>query len=69
MTGTAWSSSVRVVKCSLKWGNERNPCSVLQVLQGTACVKQEEGGDDVRSAWSFDALGCTHATMAGTKGC
>lgn len=28
----------------------------------------EEGGDDVRSAWPFDALGYTRATMAGTKG-
>ena len=29
----------------------------------------EEGGDDVRSAWPFDALGDTRATMAGTEGC
>jgi hypothetical protein len=26
----------------------------------------EEGGDDVKSAWSSDALGDTRATMAGT---
>ncbi len=26
----------------------------------------EEGGDDVKSAWSSDALGYTRATMAGT---
>ncbi len=29
----------------------------------------EEGGDDAKSAWSFDASGDTGATMAGTKGC
>ena len=29
----------------------------------------EEGGDDVKSAWPSDALGYTHATMAGTMGC
>ena len=29
----------------------------------------EEGGDDVKSAWPFDALGCTHDTMGPTMGC
>ena len=31
-------------------------------------VNTEEGGDDVKSAWSSDALGDTRATMAGTTG-
>ncbi len=31
-------------------------------------VYTEEGGDDVKSAWPFDALGYTHATMAGYSG-
>ncbi len=31
-------------------GNERNPCSVLQVSSRTAGIKPEEGGDDVKSA-------------------
>src|SRR3989338_1379766 len=35
-TGAAWLSSARVLKCSLKWGNERNPYCVLQVSRGTA---------------------------------
>ena len=36
----------------------------------TKCVSGwEEGGDDVKSAWPFDALGDTRATMAGTEGC
>ena len=30
---------------------------------------EEEGGDDVRSAWPFDTLGNTRGTMAGTEGC
>ena len=34
-TGAAWSSSVRGVSCSLKWGNERNPRSVLYVSRKT----------------------------------
>jgi len=68
-TGAAWLSSARVLKCSLKWGNERNPYSVLYVSRRTARLRREEGEDDVKSAWPFDALGYTHATMAGTMGC
>jgi len=29
----------------------------------------EEGGDDVKSAWPFDALGYTHVTMGLTMRC
>ena len=69
------------MRCSLKWGNERNPCPVLQVSRETAPTfvlepesgsrinVGEEGEDDVKSAWPFDALGDTHAAMADTKGC
>ena len=62
---------------SIKLGNERNPCRVLYVSLETAQPKAyfqkyvsgwEEGGDDVKSAWPSDALGDTHATMAGTMG-
>ena len=69
MTGTAWLPSVRAVRCSVKSGNERNPYRVLQVSRETARAKWEEGGDDVKSAWSFDVQGCTRATMAGTESC
>ncbi len=31
-------------------------------------IEREEGGDDVKSAWPFDTLGDTRATMAGIKG-
>ena len=53
---------------SLKWGNERNPRCVLYVSHETAWVDQEEGGDDVKSAWPFDALGYTHDTMGSNNG-
>ena len=67
-TGAARLSSARGLSCTLKWVNERNPYAVLQVSQQTARF-WEEGGDDVKSAWPFDVLGDTHATMASTKGC
>ena len=51
MTGAAWLSSARVVRCSVKSENERNPRGKLHVSDPTACEKQEEGGDDVKSAW------------------
>ncbi len=44
------------MRCSVKSGNERNPCR--QLLPGnaghsgeTARVKREEGADDVKSVW------------------
>ena len=53
--GAAWLSSARAVRCRLKCHNERNPfCQLLTVLAedsgGTAIVRCEEGGDDVKSA-------------------
>ena len=50
-TGAAWLSSARVVRCPVKSGNERNPCRMLHVSYGTAGIKPEEGGDEVKSAW------------------
>jgi hypothetical protein len=32
-TGAAWLSSARVVRCTLKWGNERNPCRLLPCVR------------------------------------
>ena len=54
-TGGAWLSSARVVRCWVKSRNERNPSSVLPARYGgnsqnTACKKQEEGWDDVKSS-------------------
>ena len=44
------------MRCSVKSGNERNPCYQLPASKvgdsgETACVKQEEGADDVKSVW------------------
>ena len=56
ITGAAWLSSARAVRCWVKSRNERNPC--LQLPSGdaghsgeTAQDNGEEGGDDVKSAW------------------
>ncbi len=38
------------MRCSVKSANERNPYRQLQVSGGTAGLKPEEGGDDVKSA-------------------
>ena len=56
MTGAAWLSSARVVKCWVKSRNERNPCPYLPARNGgnskeTAGDKPEEGEDDVKSSW------------------
>ena len=53
--GAAWLSSARAVRCRLKCHNERNPfCQLLtgnaEDSGGTAIVRCEEGGDDVKSA-------------------
>ena len=55
MTGGAWLSSARVVRCWVKSRNERNPRSMLPARYGgdsskTAGVNSEEGGDDVKSS-------------------
>ena len=44
------------MRCSVKSGNERNPCRQLRPAQvghsgETARVKREEGADDVKSVW------------------
>ena len=55
MTGAAWLSSARVVRCWVKSRNERNPCPYLPASKvgnskETAGDKPEEGEDDVKSA-------------------
>ena len=49
-TGAAWLSSVRVLRRTVNSGNERNPCPVFYLSQGTARDNWEEGEDDVKSA-------------------
>ncbi len=54
MTGGAWLSSARVVRCWVKSRNERNPIVSCHHSVGhsseTAGNKPEEGGDDVKSS-------------------
>src|SRR6201990_189317 len=55
VTGGAWLSSARVVRCWVKSRNERNPRSMLPAGNAgdsweTAGVNSEEGGDDVKSS-------------------
>ena len=51
VTGVAWLPSARVVRCSIKFDNERNPHGMLYLSYQTAVRKTEEGEDDVKSAW------------------
>ncbi len=56
ITGVAWLSSARVVRCWVKSRNERNPLPYLPAsyvgdYKGTAGDKPEEGEDDVKSSW------------------
>ena len=55
LTGGAWLSSARVVRCWVKSRNERNPRPMLPAGYAgdsleTAGVNSEEGGDDVKSS-------------------
>ena len=55
VTGGAWLSSARVVRCWVKSRNERNPRPMLPAGYAgnsweTAGVNSEEGGDDVKSS-------------------
>ena len=55
VTGGAWLSSARVVRCWVKSRNERNPYVQLPARKGghtgeTAVTNTEEGGDDVKSS-------------------
>src|SRR5947209_9264512 len=55
VTGGAWLSSARVVRCWVKSRNERNPCPMLPADYAgdsweTAGVNSEEGGDDAKSS-------------------
>ncbi len=76
VTGGAWLSSARVVRCWVKSRNERNPCSMLPARSfggggdslETAGVNSEEGGMTSSHHPPY-VLGCKHATMAGTEGC
>src|SRR3972149_4627884 len=75
-TGAAWLSSARAVRCWVKSRNERNPYPYLPSgnaghSMGTASVKLEEGGDDVKSSWPL-CLGlhtCYNGRYKGLQAC
>ena len=73
VTGGAWLSSARVVRCWVKSRNERNPRSMLPALRvGTHGRPPGSTRRKVGMTSSHHApyvLGCKHATMAGTVGC
>ncbi len=73
VTGGAWLSSARVVRCWVKSRNERNPRSMLPALRvGTHGRPPGSTRRKVGMTSSHHApyvLGCKHATMAGTEGC
>ena len=68
-TGGAWLSSARVVRCCLKWRNERNPhCLFLTRLTKLPSIR----GRKERTTSSHHApyvLGHTRVTMVVTKSC
>jgi hypothetical protein len=72
MTGGAWLSSARVVRCWVKSRNERNPRSMLPAVRpGThrrlpGTTRRKVGMTSSHHAPYIQ--GCTHATMVGTTG-
>ena len=73
VTGGAWLSSARVVRCLVKSSNERNPRRMLPAPRvGTHAGPPESirrRAGTTSSHHAPYALGCTRATMAGTAGC
>ena len=55
-TGAAWLSSARVLKCSLKWGNERNPYYALHVSRETAQPKAQDALRVESKKWKVESL-------------
>ena len=73
MTGVAWLSSARVVRCMVKSSNERNPYSYLPALRvGTIrrppCITRRKAGTTSSHHGPY-GLGYTRATMGDTDGC
>jgi hypothetical protein len=71
-TGAAWLSSARVVRCSVKSGNERNPCfqlpsARLGTLKRLPVINRRKVGT-TSSHHGLYAWGHTRTTMAATKG-
>ena len=73
MTGVAWLSSARVVRCMVKSSNERNPYPYLPALRvGTLRRLPVTNRRKVGTTSSHHGpygLGYTRATMGDTDGC
>ena len=72
VTGAAWLSSARVVRCSVKSGNERNPCLQLPsfrmgTLERLPVTNRRKVGTTSSHHGPY-GLGYTRATMARTDG-
>ena len=70
VTGGAWLSSARVVRCWVKSRNERNPYGQLlrkRTLAGLPLTKRRKVGMTSNHHAPYD-LGYTRTTMANTKG-
>ena len=67
-TGAAWLSSVRSVRSTLKWDNERDPHLVLQVSQETVPPSAGRKEGQTSSQHGPYTLGYTHVTMSNNKG-
>ena len=63
-TGAAWLSSARAVRCSLKWGNERNPRVMLNYSLRTVPIMSGRKERKTSSQHGPYTLGYTHPTMA-----
>ena len=71
VTGGAWLSSARVVRCWVKSRNERNPYGQLlrkSTLAGLPLTKRRKVGTTSNHHAPY-ALGYTRTTMAQTKSC
>ena len=60
----AWLSSARTVRCSLKWGNERNPYRLLNIQTGLPRRLSGRKVGTTSSQHGAYAVGHTHPTMA-----
>src|SRR5258708_8127826 len=67
-TGAAWLSSARAVRCSLKWGNERNPHPMLNYSLETVPISLGRKEGKTSSQHGPYTLGHTHTTMAKNNG-
>lgn len=65
--GAARLSSARAVRCTLKWGNERNPCHVLHFSRETALARGRKAGTTSNQRGPY-VQGDTHDTMVSTAG-